>query len=105
MFKVAPKCSEMLVACRYGGINLKCTNIFNSILTDGGLCCNFNAVHRKFLMNMTYKLESINFDFRSCIDLKRLIYIAVDRKTFKRAIHWKKWPMCGRPKLDFNRKN
>lgn len=48
----------MLIACRYGGVNVNCMDIFNSVLTDSGLCCIFNGVHRKFLMNMSYKLYS-----------------------------------------------
>lgn len=59
-FKVTQPCESMLVACKYGGNDVKCMDIFNSVLTDGGVCCIFNGVHRKFLMNMNYKLEKRN---------------------------------------------
>lgn len=56
-WKVAQPCAHMLVACKYGGEDLNCTEIFSSTLTDGGLCCMFNGVHRQFMMNFGYKLR------------------------------------------------
>lgn len=53
MCQITQPCEDMLVACQYGGIDMDCMNIFNAILIDGGLCCNFNGVHRKFMMNLT----------------------------------------------------
>ena len=39
----------MLRMCRYARIAQHCTDIFQSLLTDEGLCCTFNAVHPKLL--------------------------------------------------------
>lgn len=55
LFQVAQPCEQMLVACRYGGRDSECMNMFSTILTDGGLCCVFNGVHRKFMMKFGYK--------------------------------------------------
>lgn len=35
---------------------VNCTEIFNRILTDWGLCGIFNGLHKKFIMNLEYAL-------------------------------------------------
>lgn len=45
----------MLVSCQYGGMEFECSKMFTSILTDGGLCCIFNGLHRKFMTKLEYK--------------------------------------------------
>lgn len=57
--KVSQTCDEILVACRYGGIDYDCMDIFEKILTDEGLCCIFNGVDRNFLMKSEYRWETI----------------------------------------------
>lgn len=56
--KVSQPCEEMLVSCQYGGIEYDCMKLFNSVLTDGGLCCNFNGLHKKFMSKSNYKYLS-----------------------------------------------
>ncbi|XP_059223216.1 pickpocket protein 28-like [Stomoxys calcitrans] len=46
---IAQPCENMLIACRFGGIDYNCKRIFHAIITDEGLCCAFNMVHPKFL--------------------------------------------------------
>ncbi|XP_054729239.1 pickpocket protein 28-like [Anastrepha obliqua] len=53
--KIAQPCSEMLLTCRFGGVNYKCSEIFSPIVTDEGLCCAFNLVDAKFV----HKNESV----------------------------------------------
>lgn len=50
MMDVAQSCEDMLLYCSYGGNEQNCYQIFNTILTDEGLCCNFNGVHPKLLV-------------------------------------------------------
>lgn len=42
-------CSDMLVACRYATRIYNCMEIFETVLSDEGLCCIFNRVDPKFL--------------------------------------------------------
>lgn len=50
MMRVAQSCEDMLLYCSYGGNIENCYQIFNTVLTDEGICCNFNGVHPKFLV-------------------------------------------------------
>lgn len=43
-------CEEMLVMCKYGNKPVDCLRIFETTLTDDGLCCIFNQAHPKFLI-------------------------------------------------------
>lgn len=49
MLNVSQSCEDMLLMCRYGDEEYKCLELFNAILTDEGLCCNFNGVHPRYL--------------------------------------------------------
>lgn len=49
MVDVSQSCKEMLMVCRYGGTTYNCYELFNTILTDEGLCCIFNGVHPSYL--------------------------------------------------------
>lgn len=42
-------CSEMLATCFFGLEEINCMKIFDTVLSDEGLCCSFNAVDPKFL--------------------------------------------------------
>ncbi|XP_029404443.2 pickpocket protein 28 [Bactrocera dorsalis] len=46
---VAQPCDEMLLYCSYGAKQENCSVIFNSALTDDGLCCTFNALDPIFM--------------------------------------------------------
>ncbi|XP_061941386.1 pickpocket protein 28-like [Apis cerana] len=71
MINVTQSCSEMLHLCKWHGNITECEKIFNPTLTDEGLCCNFNSVHRKYLfynprdwsdLNMTFPFNSIDWN-------------------------------------------
>lgn len=49
MQDVSESCEDMLVMCRYGGDPYSCFELFNTILTDEGLCCIFNGVHPQYM--------------------------------------------------------
>lgn len=53
--QVSQSCKELLKSCSFGGIEFECLDIFSNILTDEGLCCIFNGVHKKFVMKTQYK--------------------------------------------------
>ncbi|XP_050088417.1 pickpocket protein 28 [Anopheles aquasalis] len=46
-------CSRMLKACRYAKQTEKCTEIFQSVLTDEGLCCTFNTLDAAHMFRVT----------------------------------------------------
>lgn len=46
---VAQPCDDMLLYCSFGSRKELCSMTFKSILTDGGLCCTFNALDPSFL--------------------------------------------------------
>lgn len=48
--QVSQPCSEMLVRCSFASVDHDCMELFNTVLTDEGLCCIFNRVHPKFLL-------------------------------------------------------
>ncbi|XP_059480003.1 pickpocket protein 28-like [Neocloeon triangulifer] len=56
-------CHEMLVACAWLGLNRNCSNLFNTALTDEGLCCSFNKVPRDFLFRNPRDLSDLNVTF------------------------------------------
>lgn len=47
---VSQSCDDMIIECSYGGTEYACNQIFYTVLTDEGLCCIFNGVHQKFLV-------------------------------------------------------
>ncbi|XP_036344575.1 pickpocket protein 28-like [Rhagoletis pomonella] len=47
---VAQPCEEMLLYCSFGAKRENCSAIFNSALTDDGLCCTFNALDPYFML-------------------------------------------------------
>lgn len=58
--QVSPSCNEMLITCTYGGLEYDCDEIFNSVLTDDGVCCSFNVLSRKHILKSMYMAESVN---------------------------------------------
>lgn len=62
-FQVTQPCNEMLSVCIWNSAQMSCQDLFNAQLTDEGLCCTFNVVHREKMFRnpwvndfMTYKL-------------------------------------------------
>ncbi|XP_058796121.1 pickpocket protein 28-like [Phymastichus coffea] len=44
--KASQSCSDMLYFCKWNSNVTNCTDLFNPVYTDEGLCCNFNSVKR-----------------------------------------------------------
>lgn len=49
LLNISQPCKEMLVKCRFGLETFNCMNLFDTVLTDEGLCCIFNPVEPQFL--------------------------------------------------------
>lgn len=51
LVKVSQPCSDVLLQCQYASVqHNNCMELFNTVLTDEGLCCIFNRVHPRFLL-------------------------------------------------------
>lgn len=61
LLNVTQRCDEMLIKCQFGLVDVDCMKVFNSILTDSGVCCIFNGLHSKFMMKSVYKLRKYLF--------------------------------------------
>ncbi|EZA54394.1 pickpocket protein 28 isoform X1 [Ooceraea biroi] len=72
-FKIntSQSCTDMLYYCVWHGSQHDCNKIFNSVMTDEGICCNFNSVNRKYLLynprdwpdlNISYSAVSIDWN-------------------------------------------
>lgn len=46
---ISQTCKEMLVACTYSADVEDCMELFDTKLTDEGLCCTFNSIHSTYL--------------------------------------------------------
>lgn len=46
-------CEAMLLKCTFGGEVIRCSDIFQPIVTDEGFCCVFNTVAAKFMFTRT----------------------------------------------------
>ncbi|XP_061391274.1 pickpocket protein 28-like [Musca vetustissima] len=71
LIEVAQPCDRMLLFCSFGSLVENCSNIFDSVLTDDGLCCTFNALDSKFLL-LNYSEEN------SLIPNSDSHYVAID---------------------------
>uniref|UniRef100_A0A8R2QYS9 Uncharacterized protein n=1 Tax=Bombyx mori TaxID=7091 RepID=A0A8R2QYS9_BOMMO len=49
LINVTQPCQEMLALCNWDSEKMNCQDLFNAQLTDEGLCCTFNVVHRKMM--------------------------------------------------------
>ncbi|XP_046741816.1 pickpocket protein 28-like [Diprion similis] len=63
MINVTQPCTDMLFLCRWHQNTTDCEKIFNPTLTDEGICCNFNAVHRKYLFYNPRDMSDFNVTF------------------------------------------
>lgn len=57
--QVSQSCEEMLITCLYGGVEFKCADSFETVLTDEGLCCTFNGVNKRYIAKQ-YKFANIH---------------------------------------------
>lgn len=55
--RVSRPCDEVLVTCRFGTRQRRCADLFETVLTDEGLCCTFNGVHKRFLLQQYGECE------------------------------------------------
>ncbi|XP_054087734.1 pickpocket protein 28-like [Zeugodacus cucurbitae] len=46
---ISQPCSNMILQCKYAGLEFNCTELFRPIITDNGLCCVFNMIDPKFM--------------------------------------------------------
>ncbi|XP_074108181.1 pickpocket protein 28 [Cotesia typhae] len=63
MINVSQPCNEMLHHCQWHGNVTECERIFNPTLTDEGMCCNFNSVHRDFMFYNPPEWSDLNVTF------------------------------------------
>ncbi|XP_063368781.1 pickpocket protein 28-like [Cydia amplana] len=63
LINVTQPCSEMLAMCIWDSGEMSCQDLFNAQLTDEGLCCTFNVVHRNKLFRNPKDLNDMNFTF------------------------------------------
>lgn len=50
IINVAQPCSELIQLCRFASEEHKCSDLFDTTLTDEGICCTFNSVNQRFLL-------------------------------------------------------
>ncbi|XP_047999617.1 pickpocket protein 28 [Leguminivora glycinivorella] len=63
LINVTQPCSEMLAMCIWDSGEMSCQDLFNAQLTDEGLCCTFNVVHRNKLFRNPKELNDMNITF------------------------------------------
>ncbi|XP_065217344.1 pickpocket protein 28-like [Planococcus citri] len=63
MVKVSQPCHEMIVSCKWHGEQQNCYEIFNSALTDEGMCCSFNKVKNDLIFRNPSHFSDVNITF------------------------------------------
>ncbi|XP_062529150.1 pickpocket protein 28 [Bombyx mori] len=63
LINVTQPCQEMLALCNWDSEKMNCQDLFNAQLTDEGLCCTFNVVHRKMMFRNPRSLNDLNLTF------------------------------------------
>ncbi|XP_048482172.1 pickpocket protein 28 isoform X3 [Plutella xylostella] len=63
LINVTQPCSEMLDQCYWNDERQDCQDLFNAQLTDEGLCCTFNVVHRDMMFRNPKDLYDLNLTF------------------------------------------
>ncbi|XP_045454262.1 pickpocket protein 28-like [Melitaea cinxia] len=63
LINVTQPCNEMLSLCIWDSVSMNCQDLFNAQLTDEGLCCTFNVVHRQNMFRNPKDLNDMNFTF------------------------------------------
>ncbi|CAK1590373.1 unnamed protein product [Parnassius mnemosyne] len=63
LINVTQPCNEMLATCIWDSKNMNCQDLFNAQLTDEGLCCTFNVVHRENMFRNPRDLNDLNLTF------------------------------------------
>ncbi|XP_037941630.1 pickpocket protein 28, partial [Teleopsis dalmanni] len=52
----AQPCSRMLIACKMNAFLFNCSDLFQEVVTDEGLCCVFNVLHPDFLYKGSFQV-------------------------------------------------
>ncbi|XP_045539292.1 pickpocket protein 28 [Papilio machaon] len=65
LINVTQPCNEMLAMCLWDSRSMNCQDLFNAQLTDEGLCCTFNVVHRDNMFRNPRDLNDLNLTFPS----------------------------------------
>ncbi|KAJ0173050.1 hypothetical protein K1T71_011226 [Dendrolimus kikuchii] len=65
LINVTQPCQEMLALCFWDSTMMNCEDLFNAQLTDEGLCCTFNVVHRNNMFRNPKALNDLNITFPS----------------------------------------
>ncbi|XP_061382293.1 pickpocket protein 28-like isoform X1 [Danaus plexippus] len=63
LINITQPCNEMLAMCIWDSIRMSCQDLFNAQLTDEGLCCTFNVVHREKMFRNPRELNDMNITF------------------------------------------
>ncbi|XP_075983418.1 pickpocket protein 28-like [Anticarsia gemmatalis] len=63
LINVTQPCNEMLAQCVWDSTPMNCEDLFNAQLTDEGLCCTFNVVHRNKMFRNPKSLNDLNLTF------------------------------------------
>ncbi|KAL4711876.1 hypothetical protein ACJJTC_006045 [Scirpophaga incertulas] len=63
LINITQQCNEMLTSCRWNSNVMSCQDLFNAQLTDEGLCCTFNVVHRDKMFRNPKELNDLNLTF------------------------------------------
>ncbi|XP_072934740.1 pickpocket protein 28-like [Epargyreus clarus] len=65
LINITQPCNEMLARCFWDSVEMSCQDLFNAQLTDEGLCCTFNVVHREMMFHNPKDLNDLNLTFPS----------------------------------------
>ncbi|KAK5646216.1 hypothetical protein RI129_004680 [Pyrocoelia pectoralis] len=68
ILRVNPSCQDILKVCMWKQEELPCLELFNSALTDDGLCCTFNALPRSYVFRNPREMASLNSTFPPEVD-------------------------------------
>ncbi|XP_013189656.2 pickpocket protein 28 [Amyelois transitella] len=63
LINVTQPCTEMIPLCKWNSEVKSCQDLFNAQLTDEGLCCTFNVVHRDKMFRNPKSLNDLNLTF------------------------------------------
>ncbi|CAB3220489.1 unnamed protein product [Arctia plantaginis] len=65
LINITQPCNEMIAQCIWASSTVNCEDLFNAQLTDEGLCCTFNAVHRNNMFRNPRSVNDLNLTFPS----------------------------------------
>ncbi|KAF5271322.1 hypothetical protein FQA39_LY08120 [Lamprigera yunnana] len=68
ILRVNPSCQEILKVCLWRQEEMPCEDLFNSALTDDGLCCTFNALPGSFIFKNAREMAGLNLTFPPQVD-------------------------------------